>query len=44
MYKLTYFDSLPAASALSFDRKIISTGNAYKRVSELEVIDPRELI
>jgi len=42
-YKLTYFDSLHAASALLFDGKIISTDNAYKRILELEVIDPRDI-
>jgi len=43
-YKLTYFDSLHAASALLFDGKIISTDNAYRRVFELEVIDPKEIM
>jgi len=42
-YKLTYFDSLHAASALLFDGKIISTDNAYKRILELEVIAPRDI-
>ncbi len=42
-FKLTYFDSLHAASALLHDGKIASIDAAYSRIPELEVIDPRTL-
>jgi len=41
-YGLTYFDSLHAASALLYDKTIISIDEAYRRVPKLKVLDPRE--
>ena len=42
-YSLTFFDSLHAASALEYDRMIISVDEAYRRVPGLKALDPREL-
>ncbi|MCD6443895.1 PIN domain-containing protein [Candidatus Bathyarchaeota archaeon] len=42
-YRLSYFDSLHAASALSYDRTIVSVDQAYQTVAGLKAIDPRSL-
>ncbi len=42
-YGLTYFDSLHAATALLLDKKLVSTDREFRRVRELEVVDPRSL-
>jgi len=42
-YGITYFDSLHAASALLYDRVIISIDKAYRKIPSLKVIDPTEL-
>ena len=41
-YKLTYFDSLHAASAVLSDGRIISTDRAYDDVEGLERLEPSE--
>lgn len=42
-HRLTYFDSLHAATALLYDAAIISTDKAYGSVEGLITLDPREL-
>lgn len=37
-YRLSYFDSLVAASAMVMDRRIVSDDNAFDRVPELQRI------
>ncbi len=44
LYELTYFDSMHAASALAFDKSIISVDQAYRRVPQPKVINPAELV
>ncbi len=43
MHGLSYFDSLHAASALAYDKVIISVDKAYERIPELKVMDPRKI-
>jgi len=43
-YELTYFDSLHAASALMYDKIMISVDPAYRNVPNLRVIDPLRLL
>ena len=43
-YGLSYFDSLHAASALLYDKTIISVDRAYRRIKGLKVLNPRELV
>ncbi len=43
-YGLTYFDPLHAASALIYDKKVISVDTAYQRVEDLELVDPRIVV
>jgi len=40
-YKISYFDSLHAATALKYDKTIISTDYVYKEIKELKHIDPK---
>ena len=42
-YRLTFFDSLHAASATIFDKEIISLDTAYANIKELKLTDPRLL-
>ncbi|MBS7612120.1 type II toxin-antitoxin system VapC family toxin [Candidatus Bathyarchaeota archaeon] len=43
-YRLTYFDSLHAATATLHDGEIVSTDEAYMGVKELRAIDPEEAL
>lgn len=43
-YGLTYFDSLHAASALQYDKTIISVDKAYRKILGLQTIDPRKVV
>jgi len=43
-YKLTYFDSLHAASALLYDKTIVSIDEAYQRIPKLKVLNPKRII
>jgi len=42
-YGLTYFDSLHVASALLYDKLIISTDKAYQKISGLKILDPKQI-
>lgn len=42
-YNLSYYDSLHAASAFTYDGSIVSTDRKYGSVKGLERIDPRKL-
>ncbi len=42
-YGLTYFDSLHVASAIHYDKEIISVDNSYDLVDKLKRLDPREI-
>ncbi len=44
IYGLSYFDSLHAASALLYDKTVISVDKAYDKIQEIKRIDPVELI
>ncbi len=41
-YRLSYFDSLHAASALAHDKVIISVDKAYQKIPGLRIVDPRK--
>ncbi len=43
-YNITYFDSLHCATALKNDGIIISSDKEFKKISNLEVIEPKNLI
>lgn len=43
-YDLSFFDSHHAATALENDGKIISTDQQYKKMSDLEVVDPEDVL
>ncbi|MBS7655804.1 type II toxin-antitoxin system VapC family toxin [Candidatus Bathyarchaeota archaeon] len=43
-YKLSYFDSLHAATAILIDNEIISSDEDYQRVKGLKTIVPQKLV
>jgi predicted nucleic acid-binding protein len=43
-YKISYFDSLHAATALEYDKTIISTDHIYKEIKELKHINPEAFL
>ncbi|HDJ89224.1 MAG TPA: type II toxin-antitoxin system VapC family toxin [Thermoprotei archaeon] len=42
-YNISYFDSLHAATAIEYDKIIISTDHIYKEIKELKYIPPEKI-
>lgn len=42
-YSISYFDSLHAATALEYDKTIISADHIYGEIKELKYIDPEKI-
>jgi len=40
-YNISYFDSLHAATAIEYDKVIISTDRIYKEIKEIKYIHPK---
>lgn len=42
-HDISYFDSLHAATALTYDKTIISVDKDYRKIPQLNVINPRKI-
>jgi len=42
-YNISYFDSLHAATAIEYDKVIISTDHIYREIKELKWVDPKKI-
>ena len=42
-YEVSYFDSLHVATALEYDKTIISTDHIYNEIKEIKSLDPKDI-